>query len=31
MPQTLTEQLSREQQISALEKEWATQPRWRGI
>jgi len=31
MPQTLTVQLSREQQISALEKEWATQPRWRGI
>ena len=31
MPQTLTEQLSREQQISALEKEWATHPRWRGI
>ena len=31
MPQTLTEQLSREQQISALEKEWASHPRWRGI
>ena len=31
MPQTLTEQLSREQQISALEKDWATNPRWKGI
>ncbi len=31
MPQTITEQLSREQQISALEKEWATDPRWKGI
>src|SRR5215207_443503 len=31
MPQTLTEQLSREQQIAALEKEWATDPRWKGI
>ncbi len=31
MPQTLTEQLSRQQQISALEKEWATQARWKGI
>jgi len=31
MPQTLSEQLSREQQISALEKEWASHPRWRGI
>ena len=31
MPQTLTEQLSRDQQISALEKEWATNPRWKGI
>ena len=31
MPQTLTEQLSREQQIAALEKEWATNPRWKGI
>jgi hypothetical protein len=26
MPQTLTEQLSREQQIAALEKDWATMP-----
>ena len=31
MPQALTEQLSREQQIAALEKEWATNPRWKGI
>ena len=31
MPQSLTEQLSREQQIAALEKEWATNPRWKGI
>ncbi|WP_198969319.1 isocitrate lyase [Xylophilus sp. ASV27] len=31
MPQTITEQLSREQQISALEKEWATNPRWKGV
>src|SRR5512133_2341482 len=31
MPQTLTEQLSREQQIEALEKDWATNPRWKGI
>ena len=31
MPQALTEQLSREQQISALEKDWATNPRWKGI
>ena len=31
MPQTLTEQLSREQQISALEKDWASNPRWKGI
>src|SRR5690349_14023585 len=31
MPQTLTEQLSRDQQISALEKDWATNPRWKGI
>ena len=31
MPQTLTEQLSREQQIAALEKEWATDPRWKGV
>jgi isocitrate lyase len=25
------EQLSREQQIAALEKDWATNPRWKGI
>jgi isocitrate lyase len=31
MPQAITEQLSREQQISALEKDWATNPRWKGI
>ncbi|RYX91404.1 MAG: isocitrate lyase [Comamonadaceae bacterium] len=31
MPQTLTEQLSRDQQISALEKDWATNPRWKSI
>ena len=31
MPQTLTEQLSRDQQISALEKDWANNPRWKGI
>jgi len=31
MPQTLTEQLSREQQVAALEKDWATNPRWKGI
>ena len=31
MPQTLTEQLSREQQIASLEKDWATNPRWKGI
>ena len=31
MPQSLTEQLSREQQIAQLEKEWATNPRWKGI
>ncbi len=31
MPQSLTEQLSREQQIKALEKDWATNPRWKGI
>ena len=27
MPQSLNEQLSREQQIAALEKDWATNPR----
>jgi isocitrate lyase len=31
MPQSLTEQLSRTQQIEALEKDWATNPRWKGI
>ena len=31
MPQALAEQLSREQQITALEKDWATNPRWKGI
>ena len=31
MPQSLTEQLSRAQQIAALEKDWATNPRWKGI
>jgi len=27
----ITEQLSREQQIAVLEKDWATNPRWKGI
>jgi isocitrate lyase len=31
MPQSLTEQLSRAQQIEALEKDWGTNPRWKGI
>ena len=31
MPQTFIEQLSRDQQISALEKDWAANPRWKGI
>ncbi len=31
MPQSLSEQLSREQQIAALEKDWATNPRWKGV
>ena len=31
MPQSITEQLSREHQIAALEKDWATNPRWKGI
>ena len=31
MPQSITEQLSREQQIAAIEKDWATNPRWKGI
>jgi isocitrate lyase len=29
--QSLNEQLSREQQIAALEKDWATNPRWKGV
>ena len=31
MPQSLTEQLSREQQVAQLDKDWATNPRWKGI
>jgi len=31
MPQSLSEQLSRAQQIEALEKDWASNPRWKGI
>ena len=31
MPQSLNEQLSRQQQIEALEKDWATNPRWKGV
>jgi isocitrate lyase len=31
MPQSLTQQLSREQQISALEKDWAQNPRWKSV
>ena len=31
MPHSNTEHLSREQQIAALEKDWATNPRWKGI
>ena len=31
MPHTITEQLSREQQVAALEKDWASNPRWKGI
>ena len=31
MPQSLNNQLSREQQIAALEKDWATNPRWKGV
>ena len=27
----MTQRLTREQQIAALEKEWATNPRWKGI
>ena len=29
MPQTLKEQLSRQQQIDALERDWANNPRWK--
>ncbi len=31
MPQSLNEQLSRQQQIDALEKDWASNPRWKGV
>ncbi|MBH1957785.1 MAG: isocitrate lyase [Burkholderiales bacterium] len=31
MPQSLTEQLSRDQQAAALQKDWDTNPRWNGI
>ena len=31
MPQNITEQLSRAQQVAALEKDWANNPRWKGI
>jgi isocitrate lyase len=31
MPANLNQQLSREQQIAALEKDWATNPRWKGV
>jgi len=31
MPQSLSEQLSRAQQAEALDKDWATNPRWKGI
>jgi isocitrate lyase len=31
MPANLVQQLSREQQIAALEKDWATNPRWKGV
>ena len=31
MPQNIIEQLSREQQIAALEKDWANNPRWKGV
>ena len=31
MNQSLNAQPSREQQIAALEKDWATNPRWKGI
>ena len=31
MPQSLNQQLSREQQIAALEKDWAQNPRWKSV
>ena len=31
MSKSLNAQLSREQQIAALEKDWAQNPRWKGI
>ena len=31
MSNSLNSQLSREQQIAALEKDWATNPRWKGV
>ena len=31
MPKSLTEQLSRAQQIQALQKDWTSNPRWKGI
>jgi isocitrate lyase len=31
MTKALNTQLSREQQIAALEKDWATNPRWKGV
>ena len=31
MPNSLIEQLSREQQIQALQKDWTSNPRWKGI
>ena len=31
MPHAINNQLSREQQIAALEKDWASNPRWKGI
>ncbi|MEN9904958.1 MAG: hypothetical protein RLZZ555_1523, partial [Pseudomonadota bacterium] len=31
MSQNLNQQLSRQQQIEALEKDWANNPRWKGV
>ena len=31
MSQAPSQQLTREQQIAALEKDWATNPRWKGV